>query len=421
MPDSSSYSTSSPELDLQCWHILWQYAGSNSINLPKVEEQLLNIFKDSIYEYNNSKWHLYLSRIVGIKSDTEDHISIIAEIEEEIDYMVSAVYTTQASSPPLSLPLPPHPTASNVLDMELNMDSVLQSPSLPLPPHPAASNILDMELDLDSVLQSPPVALFTPKPAAPGSLSFSLSGNSPCSLLSTQMSGKAKITLKEYMERKKQDKGYAAKRAQDYSPMKVDPQLSVIHDFPDLSTHLYATPAPPASATPVAQDPQVPASSPYLHATPAPPAPPTSAIPEAQEPQVPASFPRLCSFDGRVGAAFMQLGIFVTTPNMDVLHAPIGHCETSMRQQNNFAKDNPLYWLQPYHYAVGHLAVIPYPNNSVDHPLHWAWYQPMSGDFESVNVPGLAGTVHPAPTLEAEMVKLSRTVLETISKLTEEQ
>ncbi|KAE9384922.1 hypothetical protein BT96DRAFT_950224 [Gymnopus androsaceus JB14] len=440
MPNSSSYSASSPELDLQCWHILRQYAGSNSINLPKVKEQLLNIFKDSIYEYNDSKWRPYLSRIVGIEPDTEDHIPIIAEIEEKIDYMVSAVYTTQASSPPPSLPLPPHPAASNVLEMELDMDSVLQSPSLPLPPHPAASNVLDMELDMDSVSQSPPVASFTPEPAAPGSSSFSPSGNSPRSLLSTQMSGKAKITLKEYTERKKQDKGYAAKRAQDYSPMKVDPPLSAIHDFLDLSTYLYATPAPPASAIPVAQDPQVPASSPchpevdleavtqdspdsstYLHATPAPPAPPTSAIPEAQEPQVPASSPRLCSFDGHVGAAFTQLGIFVTTPNMDVVHAPIGRCEMRMRRQNNFAKDDPLYWPQPYHYTVGHLAVIPYPNNSVDHPLHWAWYQPTSGDFKSVNVPGLAGTVCLAPTLEVEMVKLSRTVLETISKLTEEQ
>ncbi|KAE9393564.1 hypothetical protein BT96DRAFT_999340 [Gymnopus androsaceus JB14] len=84
--------------------------------------------------------------------------------------------------------------------------------------------------------------------------------------------------------------------------MKVDLPLSAIHpchpevvlkavtqDFPDLSTYLYATPAPPASAIPVAQEPQVPASchpevvleavtqdfldlSTYLHATPAPPA-----------------------------------------------------------------------------------------------------------------------------------------------------
>jgi len=239
MPDSSSYSASSPELDLQCWHILRQYAGSNSINLPKVEEQLLNIFKDSIYEYNDSKWHPYLSRIVGIEPDTEDHIPIIAEIEEKIDYMVSAAYTTQASSPPPSLPLPPHPAASNVLEMELDMDSVSQSPSLPLPPHPAASNVLDMELDMDSVSQSPPVALFTPEPAAPGSSSFSPSGNSPRSLLSTQTSGKAKITLKEYTERKKQDKGYAAKRAQDYSPMKVDPPSSAIHDSLDSSTRKY--------------------------------------------------------------------------------------------------------------------------------------------------------------------------------------
>lgn len=92
---------------------------------------------------------------------------------------------------------------------------------------------------------------------------------------------------------------------------------------------------------------------------------------------------------------------------MDVNHAPIGWCETWMRQLNNFAKDNPLYWPQPYHITVRHLAVIPYPGDSLNDPLRWAWYQPSPGDFESVNLSGLMGVVCLVPSLKPEFTTMT--------------
>ncbi|KAE9391880.1 hypothetical protein BT96DRAFT_945044 [Gymnopus androsaceus JB14] len=38
----------------------------------------------------------------------------------------------------------------------------------------------------------------------------------------------------------------------------------------------------------------------------------------------------LRSFDGHIGALFTNVGLYVTMPNMDVVHAPIAHCLTGM-------------------------------------------------------------------------------------------
>ncbi|KAE9385067.1 hypothetical protein BT96DRAFT_950114 [Gymnopus androsaceus JB14] len=112
----------------------------------------------------------------------------------------------------------------------------------------------------------------------------------------------------------------------------------------------------------------------------------------------------LRSFDGRVATLFQNIGLFVTTPNMDVIHSPIARCETRMRKFNNFAKDDPLYWPQPYHSVVAHLAVLPCPNDSADHPLCWAWYQPTSADFEP-----------------SQITSMCTAFSETIAKLPQEQ
>ena len=127
------------------------------------------------------------------------------------------------------------------------------------------------------------------------------------------------------------------------------------------------------------------------------------------------------SFDGRVAMLFQNIGLFVTTPNMDVIHLPITCCETRMQKFNNFAKDNPLYWPQPYHSVVAHLAVLPCPNNSADHPLRWAWYQPTSADFEPVSFPGLTGMVCLAQSLQSQITSMCTTFSETIAKLPQEQ
>ncbi|KAE9389070.1 hypothetical protein BT96DRAFT_947144 [Gymnopus androsaceus JB14] len=242
--------------------------------------------------------------------------------------------------------------------MELNMDSVSQSPSLPLPPHPAASNVLDMELNMDSVSQSPPAASFTPKPAAPGNVR---QGKNYIEEIYREEEARQEICCKISMQlRPLLHLQFQWPRILKYLLLLLVIQKWILEQLPRI---LWIRLLISMQLLPL---------WPLLHL-------------QFQRPRNLKYLLLLLSF----------------VLSMDVLVQP---------SRNS-----------PYHYVVGHLAVIPYPNNSVDHPLHWAWYQPMSGDFESVNVPGLAGTVHLAPILEAEMVKLSQTVLKTISKLTKEQ
>lgn len=105
---------------------------------------------------------------------------------------------------------------------------------------------------------------------------------------------------------------------------------------------------------------------------------------------------------------------------MDVIHAPIARCETRMRRFNNFAKDDPLYWPQPYHNIIAHLAVIPCPSDSPEHPLRWAWYTPKPADFEMVTFPGLSGMVCLVPFLISEITSMCNALSEEVSKLPQE-
>ncbi|KAK7453980.1 hypothetical protein VKT23_011492 [Stygiomarasmius scandens] len=53
-----------------------------------------------------------------------------------------------------------------------------------------------------------------------------------------------------------------------------------------------------------------------------------------------------------------------------------------MRRDLHFGKDDPLYFPQPFHSPIGHLAIIPVPSTYPDHDLALAWYQPSeSRDF----------------------------------------
>lgn len=79
---------------------------------------------------------------------------------------------------------------------------------------------------------------------------------------------------------------------------------------------------------------------------------------------------------------------------MPVVHAPVGLCKTRLCKSLNFGKDDPCYWPQPYDFTVGHLAIIPCPDNSEAHPLRCAWYQADVADLELVNIPGLSGVMH---------------------------
>lgn len=128
----------------------------------------------------------------------------------------------------------------------------------------------------------------------------------------------------------------------------------------------------------------------------------------------------LCSFDGRAASLFPNVGIFVTTPNMDIVYAPLGQCKTRLRRQNHYGQDDPGYWPQPFHSIAGHLAVIPSPQVSENQPLYWAWYQPILADFQSVRFSGLNGMVRLSTSLQESLKKMSTMVLSTILILPED-
>lgn len=128
----------------------------------------------------------------------------------------------------------------------------------------------------------------------------------------------------------------------------------------------------------------------------------------------------LRSFDGSVGSLFKDLGLFVTTPNMDVVHTPLTLCKTRMRRQNHFGQDDPCCWPQPFHLTVGHLAVIPNPHVSENRPFYWAWYQPVSADFQSVHFPGLDGMVCLSTSLQEHILEMCTAVSNSILKLPED-
>lgn len=109
----------------------------------------------------------------------------------------------------------------------------------------------------------------------------------------------------------------------------------------------------------------------------------------------------------------------MTSPNMQTIPAPISICETRLRKANNFAKDDPSWWPQPYHDTIGHLAVIPCPSDSQSHPLCYAWYQPAGSDFELVQTPGLSRVVCLAPSVSFEVTYMCDTLRESISALPE--
>ena len=128
----------------------------------------------------------------------------------------------------------------------------------------------------------------------------------------------------------------------------------------------------------------------------------------------------LHSYNGRVGSLFPNHNIFVTMPNMDVVHAPIPFCHTRMRRMNNFAKDDPSYWPQPFHGVIGHLSVIPCPKDSLKHPLHFVWYQPGPNDFSEIREAALLGFGRLSLLVCSKLNKLCSQLLQDMAGLLEE-
>ncbi|KAJ3830866.1 hypothetical protein EV361DRAFT_777930, partial [Lentinula raphanica] len=118
------------------------------------------------------------------------------------------------------------------------------------------------------------------------------------------------------------------------------------------------------------------------------------------------------SMDGQIGAVLADKDMVITTPNASAIHAPIAPtCQTRMRRCYNFAKDDPLYWPQPYHAVIGHLAVIPIPSFDIDHPLRYTWYQLKDEDFSQISREGVDGLVGLAVQVKTEVESLCSNLL----------
>ncbi|KAJ8090897.1 hypothetical protein PM082_024820 [Marasmius tenuissimus] len=92
------------------------------------------------------------------------------------------------------------------------------------------------------------------------------------------------------------------------------------------------------------------------------------------------------SNEGRVGAVFKDLEVFVTTPNAEVVFDPLcGVRSIHLRKDDHFGLEDPLFFPQPFSLACPHLALIPLPTTDLENTNFVCWHRPTTHDFEFVN------------------------------------
>ncbi|KAL0063522.1 hypothetical protein AAF712_009619 [Marasmius tenuissimus] len=92
------------------------------------------------------------------------------------------------------------------------------------------------------------------------------------------------------------------------------------------------------------------------------------------------------SNEGRVGAVFKDVEVFVTTPNAEVVFDPLrGVRSIHLRKDDHFGLEDPLFFPQPFSLACPHLALIPLPTTDLENTNFVCWHRPTTHDFEFVN------------------------------------
>ncbi|KAJ8073670.1 hypothetical protein PM082_011948 [Marasmius tenuissimus] len=92
------------------------------------------------------------------------------------------------------------------------------------------------------------------------------------------------------------------------------------------------------------------------------------------------------SNEGRVGAVFKDMEVFVTTPNAEVVFDPLrGVRSIHLRKDDHFGLEDPLFFPQPFSLACPHLALIPLPTTDLKNTNFVCWHRPTTHDFEFVN------------------------------------
>lgn len=106
---------------------------------------------------------------------------------------------------------------------------------------------------------------------------------------------------------------------------------------------------------------------------------------------------------------------------MDIVYTPLSQCKTCLQKQNHYGQDDPCLWPQPFGMQIGHLAVVPSPHLSEMQPLYWAWYYPVSTDFDPYWVAGLSGMVQLSASLQDRVIKMCSAVSASVSTLPKHQ
>ncbi|KAE9388811.1 hypothetical protein BT96DRAFT_947324 [Gymnopus androsaceus JB14] len=99
----------------------------------------------------------------------------------------------------------------------------------------------------------------------------------------------------------------------------------------------------------------------------------------------------LKSYDGLVGRRYPELGIFLTSPNMDTMTEPLlGDLTVRLRRDFHYGEHDPIYMPQLFHESTAYLTCIPFPGTG-DNLIFWllpdeATFEPIPGQALS-NVP----------------------------------
>lgn len=166
--------SSASELDLKCFLILRDFCYEDML-LPEVEALIQKVFFDGSDVYNDSKWRSWLKQINDCEDDSLEKLDVAQRLETEIKLLTDSITAGTLSSPSSPAPLSHHLPASDVFDSNLFGGEPMD---------------VDFRLATNSTQSS--------------SSSSNTARSSPPAVTSSSDPPKIKLSLKEYMVRKKQ-------------------------------------------------------------------------------------------------------------------------------------------------------------------------------------------------------------------------
>lgn len=210
MLDVASPPSTTPELDLKTFFILRDFC-QKQMTLPNAELLVEGVFIDASELYDDSRWRPWLTKINDSEDDSFDAVDIAERVEEEIKTLKAHLSGLTVTSPPsptptLSSPSSPTPSAFRTEPMDIDFDlaaDLSRGAAVPTSESDstdglaafAASSDFDLAADLSRVAAV----------ATSASDSTDVSQNlAPSTASSSSNTPQVKLSLKEYLARKKQ-------------------------------------------------------------------------------------------------------------------------------------------------------------------------------------------------------------------------